>query len=187
MRTLSDNTLEYFGSAANPSISIIGTASDQIKIGGSGVGGSYKFAFSDAAAASDFWDFATDLLGKDPAPTKLFDISTGTNGGANRFQGFVNDEIDLLNDGRDTEQSFIFKTSGESVSGTRSVGSFDEFVSDAALLFSGQQLVDGLIENRVDELGFLSFSLADGPDADGDLGRCPVWAKRCRGRRTMAV
>ena len=166
---LNENTLEYYGTSQNPSISIVGTDSDQVKISGSGVGGSYKFGFADTNAADAFSEFAKDLLGKDPNATQLFNISTGTNGGANTFKGYRNDEIVSLNEGADTPQSFTFTASGESVSGTEKYTNFDSFIESAAILFDGQQIVDGLISNDFDTPDFVEFDLVDGPDANGLL------------------
>ncbi|MDJ0517457.1 MAG: FG-GAP-like repeat-containing protein [Trichodesmium sp. MO_231.B1] len=145
--TINENTLEYFGTNQNPSITEnLSTDKVTIKIAGSGVGGQYKAEFDNNADANTFQEFAEDILGKDPTPTNIFQFNGGTNGGSNNIRILINDEIASLNsessDSLRTPDSLEFKWSGADTSGTQVRNNFDDFIGEMGDLFGGDQLTD---------------------------------------------
>lgn len=146
--TINEGGLEHFGNNRNPSVRQR-DANDDVIISGSGVGGQYRANFDNDAAADAFEEFADDLLGRDPAKTKIFEYRSGTNGGANRIQVFVNDEITGLNSevkqGLATPDSLEFRWSGAGAQGRPTVNNQDEFWEAMGPLFDGIQIRDGQV------------------------------------------
>ncbi|GGA55495.1 calcium-binding protein [Okeania sp. KiyG1] len=148
--TIKASSLEHFGGNHNPSIRENKSTDDVIiRIAGSGVGGQFKADFDNDADANAFQEFARDLLGKDPAKTKIFEFNGDTNGGKNRIRIFTNDEIASLNpdlsDGLRTTDSLDFTWSGADTSGTQKRNNFDDFIGEMGDLFDGDQLTNANI------------------------------------------
>ncbi|MEM6255563.1 MAG: ExeM/NucH family extracellular endonuclease [Cyanobacteria bacterium P01_D01_bin.156] len=146
--TINEGGLEHFGNNRNPSVRQR-YAYDDVIISGSGVSGRYRANFDNDAAADAFEAFADDLLGRDPAKTQIFEFRGNTNGGANRIQIFVNDEITGLNSevrrGLATPDSLEFRWSGADVRGRQTVNNQDEFWEAMGPLFDGVQIRDGQV------------------------------------------
>ncbi|MEM8505022.1 MAG: ExeM/NucH family extracellular endonuclease [Cyanobacteria bacterium P01_D01_bin.1] len=146
--TIKQGGLEHFGSNRNPAIRQRDRQDDVI-ISGSGVGGQYLANFDNDATADAFEEFADDLLGRDPAKTQIFGFRGNTNGGANRIQVFVNDEITGLNSevqqGLATPNSLEFRWSGADARGRQRVNNQDDFWEAMGPLFDGVQLRDGQV------------------------------------------
>jgi hypothetical protein len=164
--TIDSNALEHFGNNTNPSINLNG---NEVTIGGAGVGGSFRAAFDNTESANEFKAFADDLLGSDPSTSKIFEFDGLTNGGVNRIDIHLNDEIVELNrnelgysGGLRTVDSLEFKWSGAGVQGIQTTNNLDVFIEEMGSLFSGNQIRDG----RVDGFGTQNQAKLIGDELD---------------------